>query len=253
MRAPSQFRPSPNQAARLFDLLADPSESFLSIAARFNTSLADLSLYLARPEVAERYSALEANFARRARLVATAHIPAAAASALRILDDFNASTDASPIPCPRETALRAARIVLRLANFTPGPHPVAPRPAGSRTPREFDSIPLRNTESPAFSAPSAREPQQTLRETAPRAPESTFTGRIGDETPGEQPLSDDEVLRLAEDLIRKGAFSQNEIDDAFRLAAAQSLAESNASEPAEEAIEAPLRQAEHAVLSVAPP
>lgn len=124
-----EFAPALDEQQFLFDQLLDPARSLLSIAAHFQTSVAAISLFLSRPEISEQFASFEDLVARRTRLAAGAQLSAVIAAAQRVLASFE-SGDAS---CSPETALRASRILIRLANFASGP--VAPRESAARTPR----------------------------------------------------------------------------------------------------------------------
>ncbi|MBX3389721.1 MAG: hypothetical protein KF691_09745 [Phycisphaeraceae bacterium] len=156
-----QFAPDHDGQQLFFDLLLDPSQSLLSIAAHFQTSAGAISLFLSRPEIADQFASLENLVARRTRLAAGAQLSAVIASAQRVLDSFE-SGDSS---CSRETALRASRILIRLANFASGP--VMPRESvakssrsGARRAEVFErSAPPRHRDTDeAIHAPRESEP-----------------------------------------------------------------------------------------------
>lgn len=237
-----EFAPTPDQQHLLFDQLLDPSQSLRSIAAHFQTSAEAIAIFLSRPEIAEQFASLENLVARRARLAAGAQLSAVIASAQRVLASFE-SGDAS---CSRETALRASRILIRLANFAPGP--VSPRESASRAPRvsahradvsarpdarpRDESIgsnqsPRETTPTeefdPQFAAPesddlasgdfSSDEPQP---ESLGESKHDALTGNPDD--PAVCPLDDAEQVRAALEAL-KSEYNPAELDELFRLAA----------------------------------
>lgn len=126
---PSQlpgFAPTPEQTRQILHELDDPAASVYDLANRYKTDQESFCLWLARPEIAERVNVLESTVARRNRYVASNAFNAAVHAATRILYEFNyPSESGGNTPCPRETALRAARFLLRISQFAPGP--VTPR------------------------------------------------------------------------------------------------------------------------------
>ena len=145
------FNPSPAATNALISAIAaDFNSSLAGLAEEYNTSLESLTLWMARPDIAERLDALASACAARVRIVASNFLPLAVESLRSVLADFrdlhsNSLCDTSN---PRalatraraaETARRAASTLLRLANFTPGarpprpPRPQPPLPAPSPT------------------------------------------------------------------------------------------------------------------------
>lgn len=122
---PSQlpgFAPTPEQTRQILHELDDPAASIYGLANRYKTDQESFCLWLARPEIAERVNVLESTVARRNRYVASNAFNAAVQAATRILYEFNYPSESrGNIPCPRETALRAARFLLRISQFAPGP------------------------------------------------------------------------------------------------------------------------------------
>ena len=123
----TRFTPSAQQADQVLADLADPAESLLSVARSHNTTAESLCLWLAHPEIAERIAAMRSAVALRTRWLAAEHLPACAQLASRIVQSALESPD---LTTP-ESALRAARLLLRLAAFDPN---ARPRPAQSPNP-----------------------------------------------------------------------------------------------------------------------
>lgn len=225
---------------RLLDALSDPALSMNELAAKLQLPIDQLALVLARPDLAQEIAALESVASIRARLVATSLLPAAAQAARRVLDDFEKEGS----DCSRDTALRAIRILLRLANFTPGP--VAPRPLQIKTPRNSHSevsprqvaAPLPNAASQPSSADTSDAQSDGIAsstsssrafKTAPTQSSISSSEEAGAEprTPSlnehgecaDEELSPLEALERAVDLIRRGAFSRDQLGEVFRIAA----------------------------------
>ncbi|MCC6951695.1 MAG: hypothetical protein IT433_09645 [Phycisphaerales bacterium] len=127
----SPFYPDPAQTDALISAIAsDFNSSLAGLAEEYNTTLESLTLWMTRPDVAERLDALQSACAARVRLVAANFLPLAVETLRSVLADFrelhcNALCDTSS---PRamatraraaENARRAASTLLRLAHFTP--------------------------------------------------------------------------------------------------------------------------------------
>jgi len=218
--------------ARLLNALADPTLSLREVADRLGLPLDQLSLVISRPDLAAEIASLDALAATRVRLVATSCLPAAANTARQILDDFNLPES----DCPRETALRAVRILLRLANFASGP--MQPRPASTRAPRTESPIAghssstarvestIENTEAPtATPLPAIHQtpssPCDLEAHASPASPASPASLAEGD-------LSDAEAIALAGQLIKQGAFTEDQLAEVFRLAAQEAAPDTEA-------------------------
>lgn len=217
---------------RLLTALSDPDLSLRDVADRLSLPLDQLSLILTRPDLEAEVASLESLAATRVRLVATSLLPAAAQTVKVIVDDFNSGQS----NCPRETALRAVRILLRLANFASGP--VAPRPAAPRPERTVPAQP--SFETPITSQPAyepepvpqsagepASSPDSQPQIVAPPQAESprALLQNSEDQTSEDQSsddLSDPDAIALAAQLLRQGAFTADQLGDVFRLAAAES-------------------------------
>ncbi|MGH7243493.1 MAG: hypothetical protein ACREJD_08770 [Phycisphaerales bacterium] len=137
----TRFQPSESLAAEILTQLADPAQSLLSVARSNNISVESLCLWLSRPEITERISAMRSAAALRTRWLAADHLPACAELASRIVRASLASPD---LTAP-EPALRAARLLLRLASFDPNARPRSapvPTPQPPPNPRhQVESIP----------------------------------------------------------------------------------------------------------------
>jgi hypothetical protein len=153
MSAASLFNPSPTVAAEIIADLTDPAASLTEIAARHRTTLENLTLFLTRPNIAERLENLHLLCTSRVRLIATNLFPRALASLDRVMDasraqleaDAAAPPDAQRTPEQRhrtlETIRRAASRIISAANFNAiplfaRPTPRPPRAAPNPTPPE---------------------------------------------------------------------------------------------------------------------
>ncbi|MBX3357249.1 MAG: hypothetical protein KF745_02355 [Phycisphaeraceae bacterium] len=180
---PSSFNPSPDLAAKILDSVTDPTLTLRDVADLHNTTVEALVLWFAEPEIAERLDQIESTIARRTRIVASNFLPAATIALGRSIDEHNADEAHFPVRPgdqrglelrrrSRETARRAAALLLRLANFTPGPRrifystrpaptpPLTPAPSSAPSPsRALEPAPLPQPTSP-LPAATARAPAQ---------------------------------------------------------------------------------------------
>ncbi|MBL8885087.1 MAG: hypothetical protein JNK16_00385 [Phycisphaerales bacterium] len=145
----TRFAPSAQQADQILSDLSDPAQSLLSVARSHNTTAEFLSLWLSRPEISERIATMRAAAALRTRWLAAEHLPACAELASRIV---RASLNSPDLSTP-DSALRAARLLLRLATFDPDRPRSAPKPHHTPDP---NSPPSRTTShaSSVLSVPS---------------------------------------------------------------------------------------------------
>lgn len=142
----TRFAPSAQQADQLLADLSNPAQSLLSVARAHNTTAESLSLWLSRPEIAERISAMRSAAALRTRWLAAEHLPACAELASRIV---RASLKSPDLSTP-DSALRAARLLLRLATFDPD---ARPRSTQTPKPRHTPKSDSPQCGSPVSSAP----------------------------------------------------------------------------------------------------
>lgn len=229
--------------ARLLAALSDPSLSLRDVADRLCLPMDQLALVLARPDLAHEIDSLQELSAVRVRLTASSLLPNAAHAIQRVLADFQSGVS----DCSRETALRAVRILLRLANFAPGP--VQSRPPSFKPLRSPSQSPdsgrshhaqehqaqaaSKHTSvlpNPSPSEPREKGPIPATEQTCARpetqpAPansqprhETTDSESDGDE----QTLSPLEAIERAAKLIRDGAFTDDQLGELFRIAAAES-------------------------------
>ncbi|MBX3356866.1 MAG: hypothetical protein KF745_00410 [Phycisphaeraceae bacterium] len=218
LNLPSSFNPSPDLAAKILDSVTDPTLTLRDVADLHHTSVEALVLWFAEPEIAERLDHIESTIARRTRIVASNFLPAATIALGRSIDEHNSDESHFPVRPgdqrglelrrrSRETARRATALLLRLANFTPGPrryiYTPRPTPAPSSTPIPTSPAPSVSSSAPdapvpcsstspassPSSSPSARDPQPlhdsphptaaptplpARRGAAPHSPEPTF-------------------------------------------------------------------------------
>ena len=140
------------------DLLSDFTNSRLSlldIATKHHLSLTDLTLLLARPDIADQLAAIHSAAAQRTRIAAAQHLPLAV-EVLASIAATHRDEDHAPGFDPanprhrifrlrhRESARRAASTLLHLANYAPRP----PAPVGTPALVGRTSCP------PALAAPS---------------------------------------------------------------------------------------------------
>ncbi len=192
----SPFNPDPATTdALLQSIAADYSLSLTDIAAQHNTTIEALTAWLTRDDIDERLTAIESACARRARLTAANHLPAVAhvakqaleeaSDVLRLPPDYRTQHSIALRIRATESARKAAALLLRIANFTPGPRRVryhstptspglTPPPAPSFEPRaeiEPTTSPTAPRAESAPSAPSAATPTDR----APSAPLTATT------------------------------------------------------------------------------
>ncbi|MBX3358801.1 MAG: hypothetical protein KF745_10255 [Phycisphaeraceae bacterium] len=128
------FNPPPELASRILDSVTDPTITLRDVAELHDTTVEALVVWFARPEIAERLDQIESAIARRTRIVASNFLPSVTTTLGRSIDEHNSDEAHFPVrPTDqrgmelrrrsRETARRAAGLLVRLANFTPGPRP----------------------------------------------------------------------------------------------------------------------------------
>jgi len=179
------------QTDQILAQLADPSQSFLAVARAHNTSPESLALWLARPEIAARFASIRTAVAARTRWIAAEYLPACAELASRIV---RSSLESPNLNTP-DSALRAARLLLRLATFDPD---ARPRIVSSRS----------RTEHPIPNPPAAARPHvatsQHILDAAAELMQSTqvpFTRSV--------PELDPEIPTKATDTIDSNSSSLN--------------------------------------------
>ncbi|MBX3358071.1 MAG: hypothetical protein KF745_06560 [Phycisphaeraceae bacterium] len=191
LNLPSSFNPSLDLAAKILDSVTDPTLTLRDVADLHHTTVEALVLWFAEPEIAERLDHIESTIARRTRIVASNFLPAATIALGRSIDEHNADESHFPVRPgdqrglelrrrSRETARRAAALLLRLANFTPGPrrhaftnHTPPPPPTVPSTtppPAQHHPAPPIPVSSPAH-APQPSESTATI----PASPRLTFS------------------------------------------------------------------------------
>jgi hypothetical protein len=133
---------TPAAAAAIITDLTDPAASLHDIAARHKTTIEQLTLFITRPDIAERLETLHTAAASRARLLATSFLNKAIATLVRVMDSATSesqqahtNTSASSHPTSEirhqtslESARRAASRLISLANFRPIPLFTRPEP-----------------------------------------------------------------------------------------------------------------------------
>ncbi len=168
------FNPDPATAdAILQSIAAEYSLSLTDIAAQHNTTIEVLTAWLTREDIDERLSAIESACARRARLTAANHLPAVAhvakqaleeaSDVLRLPPDYRTHHSIALRIRATESARRAAALLLRIANFIPGPRRVRQHaePASPRItpPPALTSVP--HAEIEPTTSPSAPHTEST--------------------------------------------------------------------------------------------
>ncbi len=131
------FAPANVQA--VLEEIASPDRSFTDIARAHSTSFEALTLWLARPKIAERLLAMESASARRARFNISLALPRIAHLLTESLDQAQAEAahlDRLPHNAPcfalrlryRENIRKSVAHLLRLSNFDPTAKPRAAAP-----------------------------------------------------------------------------------------------------------------------------
>ncbi len=139
------FDPDHETADKIFKAFYSHNSTFGDIAYDNGCSIEALSLWMARPDIAERMANLNSASAARLRLVGIHRLHHALEALSVILREFNDSacyeaaiqegrgaSASSHYRRDRETACRAAALVMRLANFDPN-RPRLTRIQNSRT------------------------------------------------------------------------------------------------------------------------
>jgi hypothetical protein len=152
---PAPFNPSAAQHSQILDALSDPTRSLRDIAQDHQTSTSALTIWLARPDIADQVRIIDEVSSRRLRLIAADSLPPVIAAANQVVAAFNAE-EKSLTPDPktqakrtdhatdcraRNNAMRAANLIYRLSRFSlptrtsagdTSPH--TPRPAKGTSP-----------------------------------------------------------------------------------------------------------------------
>lgn len=135
------FSPPESAVPAILCDLGSPDITFRDVAHMHGATADTLTAWVTRPDIEARLAAIESAIARRARLIATNYLPSAVRTVTRILDEYNdeESRAAADPGSPRhgelrrrsrETARRAASLLLRLARFAPLPPPAPSRDPG---------------------------------------------------------------------------------------------------------------------------
>lgn len=162
------FHPGDSLAAAVLTDLADPTQSFLSVAKAHNTSPEALSLWLIRPEINERIASLRSAAAIRTRWLAGDHLPSCAELASRIVRTVLASPN---LPVP-DAALRAVNVLLRLASFDPNARPRSTPKQSRENSTTANATSLQNQFAELLRA--HRQPTQSLDSTSPEQDLASF-------------------------------------------------------------------------------
>ncbi len=200
------FDPGEQQAADILEQLVSPHCSLSSLAAAHGTSFQALTLWLTRPDIAARIDAVENVCARRVRVVAVNHLSHCVEVTSRILK--YADWEESHVVYPpnsakhneqrrrtRETALRAARTLIQLANFTPGQRnsrgpKLTPRNSETPSPREgagggSAAAPNLSADAEPIPAAKARAQQESLEIARSLAEANSLLPRAGNRLAGD--------------------------------------------------------------------
>lgn len=193
------FNPPPNKCAEVLEDLTDPGHSLRSIAVRHSISVEALSLWLARPEVAESLAAMHTAAAQRAQLVATIQLTRAVPVLLTSIQAYESEEAHFPLQnssvairarvMHRSAALRAIHLLHTIAHPTNAPRKQAPSPpaqrhhapstASSLTQAPFPASHPQPSPTPAPQPAHASPPASDVHQHAPR----TLTPPAPTETP----------------------------------------------------------------------
>ncbi len=181
------FNPDPATAdAILQSIAAEYSLSLTDIANQHNTTIEALTAWLTREDIDERLTAIESACARRARLTAANHLPAVAhvakqaleeaSDVLRLPPDYRTQRSIALRIRATESARKAAALLLRIANFTPGPRRIRQHDAPA-TPRVLPPL------APAAAAPAESTPPCRPTRFAPSAHTAPTSQSSADSSP----------------------------------------------------------------------
>jgi len=162
------FNPSPETLDQILDQLADPECSLREIAEIHKTTLAALTLFMTRPDIAEAIATLQSGAATKARLAAADSLPTVITALKLSVESFlfeschalirvNSLAAMEQRRKARETARKAAFLIFRIATFDPA-RPRARTPAPN---------PILTPPPPSLTTPSPRRRQPTLEDLAP--------------------------------------------------------------------------------------
>lgn len=137
----------PKVGEELIRSLSDPHKSLIDIANEFEISLEALSVWMMRPDIAERLESIESAAVSRARFVAKSFLPAAARSAGRVIALHQIARRHNPGSIAGDThnerrfdkiAMLAGNILLRISKLGlpktrfPGKGSASPAPKGKK-------------------------------------------------------------------------------------------------------------------------
>jgi hypothetical protein len=144
--APLLFNPTDQTAASIIDDFAAQDLTLRGIADNYSTTLESLTLWLARPDIAQRIHALESACATRARLVVANNLAAIANKLLHLLTESKLDHESiHRVPAAthhafaarmqsRESARKTANLLLRIARYTPINTTIPPTPSPNTNP-----------------------------------------------------------------------------------------------------------------------
>ncbi len=226
--------------AILQSIAADYSLSLTDIAAQHQTTIEALTAWLTREDIDERLTAIESACARRARLTAANHLPAVAhvakqaleeaSDVLRLPPDYRTQHAIALRIRATESARRAAALLLRIANFTPGPRrtrqisaPNSPRitpppaPPSAEPRAEFArsepaSLPTIESETAASSTESTHSQPASLpsAQTSPSASLAANIVSTPTTAPGTESASSELNFRRSRGMVASRAHSAND-------------------------------------------
>jgi hypothetical protein len=180
--------PDPATTDTLLDQFISPQSSLASIAAVHGVTITALTLWMTRPDVADRLDTLASAAASHTRLAATHHLPCAVGALVgtsceytdRHADPHDQGEPMQSFPRRAESARRACALLFRLARYYPGaprsvvtlraaepsaqsPQPASPRPRPSPDQvaefvRALSALPAPGPSAPGPESKSAHAP-----------------------------------------------------------------------------------------------
>ncbi|MFA6046378.1 MAG: hypothetical protein WC718_15445, partial [Phycisphaerales bacterium] len=127
------FTPTREIADQVIDALGSPDNTLREVASDFNTTVEALTLWMTRPDIADRLNAIHSAVTYRSRLIATNFLPGVVRLLNSIIDNHLADEHGhEPVPLSREPRLhrenvrKAAALIFRISHALAPPPPPAP-------------------------------------------------------------------------------------------------------------------------------
>lgn len=196
------FNPDPEATDRVLHDLSQPNLSLLEVAEAHETSVQALTLFMARPDIAERLDTIDSAVSRRARHIAANHLGFGARTLATILEEYTDEALNTPVAPntaareqrrhARETARKAVSLLLRIAHYHPRTAPpiASPRSAPPAAPAAQSALPTKPNSVPLpipHSAPSLDDIQNLINQIESAFPDDPDPSPVPSQPPPPTP------------------------------------------------------------------